>query len=102
MSDDSIPQNLGDHLYRKLAGLHANARLIFVLDPAGRLALTGEITVGGRTWPVHRYEGNDLSLRAELASAGWTASRPGKRALIWVTAPRALIPGAIHTSGSAA
>ena len=61
MSDESIPQNLGDHLYRKLAGLHANAHLIFVLDPAGRLALTGEITVGGRTWPVHRYEGNDLS-----------------------------------------
>ena len=93
MSDESIPQNLGDHLYRKLAGLHANARLIFVLDPAGRLALTGEITVGGRTWPVHRYEGNDLSLRAELASAGWTASRPGKRALIWVTAPRGFDTG---------
>jgi hypothetical protein len=88
MSEDSIPQNLGDHLYRKLAGLHVNARLIFVLDPAGRLALKDAITVGGRTWPVHGYEGNDLSLRTNLASADWTASRPGKRALIWVTAPR--------------
>ena len=37
MSDDSIPQNLSEHLYRKLAGLHANARLVFVLDPAARL-----------------------------------------------------------------
>jgi hypothetical protein len=88
MSEDSIPQNLGDYLYRKLAGLHANARLIFVLDPAGRLGLPPEITTGGQAWPVYRYDGNDLSLRASLAHAGWTASQPGKRALIWVTVPR--------------
>lgn len=88
MSDDSIPQNLSEHLYRKLAGLHPNARLVFVLDPAGRLGLMPEITAGGQAWPVYRYDGNDLSLRASLAHAGWTASRPGKRALIWATAPR--------------
>lgn len=88
MSDDSIPQNLSDQLYRKLVGLHANARLIFVLDPTGRLALAREITAGGRTWPVYQYDGNDLGLRAALVPAGWTASRPGKRALIWVTTPR--------------
>lgn len=88
MSDDSIPQNLGATLYRKLADLHANARLVFVLDPAGRLDLAPEVTAGGSAWPVHRYEGNDLSLRASLAQAGWTASRPGKRALVWATAPR--------------
>jgi len=88
MSDDSIPQNLSEHLYRKLAGLHTNARLVFVLDPAARLGLATEITVGGQAWPVYPYDGNDLSLRAGLAHAGWTALRPGKRALIWVTAPR--------------
>lgn len=88
MSDDSIPQDLSDQLYRKLVGLHTNARLIFVLDPAGRLALAREITADGRTWPVYQYDGNDLGLRAALAPAGWTASRPGKRALIWVTTPR--------------
>jgi hypothetical protein len=90
MTDDSIPQNLGEHFYRKLAGLHANARLVFVLDPACRLGLTTEITAGGHTWPVYRYDGNDLSLRAALAHTGWTASRPGERALIWVTASRDL------------
>lgn len=88
MSDDSIPQNLGDHLYRKLAGVHANARLILVLDPVNQLGLAPEITAGGQAWPVYRYDGNDLNLRASLAHAGWTASRPGKRALIWATAPR--------------
>ena len=85
MSDDLIPQNLSDQLYRKLVGLHANARLIFVLDPTSRLALAREITAGGRTWPVYQYDGNDLGLRATLAPAGWTASRPGKRALTRAT-----------------
>jgi hypothetical protein len=88
MTDDSIPQNLGEALYRELAGLHANARLVVVLDPAGRLGLAAEITAGGHGWPVYRYDGNDLSLRAALAHAGWTASLPGARALIWVTATR--------------
>jgi hypothetical protein len=88
MSDNSVPQNLGDYLYRKLAGLHANARLVFVLDPLGRLGLAQEITAGGQGWPVYRYDGNDLALRVSLAQADWTASRPGKRALIWVIAPR--------------
>jgi len=73
--------------------LHANARLVFVLDPAGRLTLRTEITAGGLTWPVHHYDGNDLSLRAGLARAGWTASRPGTRGLIWVTAPRGSAAG---------
>ncbi|MBM4456600.1 MAG: PglZ domain-containing protein [Chloroflexi bacterium] len=88
MSDDSIPQSLDEHLYRKLAGLHANARLVFVFDPADRLGLGPEITAGGQVWPVQRYDGNDLSLRVSLVQAGWTAFRPGKRVLIWTTAPR--------------
>lgn len=88
MSENTIPQNLDEHLYRKLAGMHANARLVFVLDPASRLGLGPEILAGGQAWPVYRYDGNDLGLRASLLQAGWTASRPGKRILIWATAPR--------------
>lgn len=88
MSDEPIPRNLEDYLYRKLASAHANARLVFVLDPPARLKLPSELMAGGRSWPVHRYDGNDLALRAELARAGWTASRPGGPALIWATGPR--------------
>lgn len=82
MSIDSVPQDLSEHLDRKLAALHANARLVFVLDPPGRLGLPAELAAGGRTWLVRRYDGNDLELRATLPGG------PRVRRLIWVTAPR--------------
>jgi len=97
MSDAAIPQNLSEHLYRKLTKLHTNARLVFVLEPAGRLELGTQVTAGRQTWPVYRYDGNDLSLRASLAQAGWTASMPGQRALVWVTAPRgSIVDGSVR------
>jgi hypothetical protein len=92
MNDDSTPRDIDDYLYRKLASLHPNARLVFVFDPPGRLALPSELDVSGRPWPLHRYQGNDLALRAGLAQAGWNASRPGGRVLIWVTAPGSHTP----------
>ena len=41
MSDESIPQNLGDHLYRKLAGLHANAALNLRARPRRSVGFEG-------------------------------------------------------------
>jgi len=82
MSNDSFPQNLSEHLERKLAALHANARLVFVLDPPGRLNLPPELAIGGHTWLNRRYDGNDLELRAELPRGNRV------RLLVWVTAPR--------------
>lgn len=84
MSQSPIPQNLSDYLYSKLASLHPNARLAFVFDPPGRLALGATLTVDGRTWAVYRYEGNDLAFRAHLTMSGPT--------IIWVTCPPGLQP----------
>jgi len=88
MSDNSVPQNVSEHLDRKLAALHANVRLVFVLDPSGRLNLPSELAMGGRTWLVRRYDGNDLELRATMP-AGTRV-----RLLVWVTAPRGADAGA--------
>ncbi|MGA9350070.1 MAG: PglZ domain-containing protein [Anaerolineae bacterium] len=85
MSQPHIPQNLSDFLYRRLAALHPNARLVFVFDPPGRLSLGDSLTVEGRTWAVHHYEGNDLAFRARFTL--------GDRALIWATCPTDLRPG---------
>ncbi len=82
MNGDALPQNLHDYLRRQLAGLHANARLVFVFDPPGRLALTQPVMAGGRAWAVYRYAGNDLALRAALPRLDDLAGP----ALIWVTA----------------
>ncbi len=82
MNDDALPQDLHDYLRRQLAGLHANARLVFVFDPSGRLALAQSVMAGGRPWMVFPYAGNDLALRAALPRL----DDPAGPALIWVTA----------------
>lgn len=82
MNDDTLPQDLSEHLQRTLAGLHANARLVLVFDPPGRLALAQQVVAGGRTWAVFRYAGNDLAFRAGLPRL---EDLPGP-ALIWATA----------------
>lgn len=79
MSDDA-PTDLYAYLHQKLASLHANARLVFVFDPAGRLALSDDLASSGRSWRVLRYHGNDLALRASL-----TLLQASEARLIWVT-----------------
>jgi hypothetical protein len=81
MPETDLPQNLMDYLHGWLVALHANARLVFVFDPATRLGLGSTLAAGGRTWQVVRYDGNDLALWAAWRQ---TESR-GSRRLIWGT-----------------
>ena len=81
MPDSPVPSNLEAYLHAKLAEVHASAQLVFVFDPAARLALAEALSVAGRTWAVFPYDGNDLSLRAAWRQAG---SRVQRR-LVWVT-----------------
>lgn len=82
MKDDSVPQDLSQHLLRQLAARHVSTRLVFVFDPPGRLALPNTLTVAGRTWRVVHYDGNDLALRARLFHLAGQADA----VLIWATA----------------
>jgi len=77
-----LPATLLDYFERRLAGLPSQARLAFVLDPPGRLALGEAVEVAGRRWSVFHYDGNDLAFRRAYGQHGPTAPH-----LVWVTRP---------------
>lgn len=77
MTDRELPPTLAHYLHAQLAGLAAEARLVCVLDPPGRLCLGPSIQVRGADWPVVRYSGDDLVFRSAYV--------PGERAVIWIT-----------------
>ncbi len=86
MSEDALPQSLSEYLYHTLSNLHPNARMVFVFDPPGRLALASQVNASGRVWAVFRYTGNDLAFRSEMPAVEnlsgsvliWVTARPGQ------------------------
>ncbi len=77
MMEETLPANLNEFLQMRMRDLTDAARLLIVIDPGGRLALTETLTQGRRTWHVVRYDENDLAFRKRF--------NPNEQTLIWVT-----------------
>jgi hypothetical protein len=84
--ETAVPLNLMEYLRARLNSLHPSARLVFVLDPPGRLALESTLPIAGRVWDVYRYDGNDLAFRRTLSQAD-SAAPSQHPMLIWATDP---------------
>lgn len=77
MIEETLPANLIEFLQTRMRDSADAARLLIVIDPGGRLALTETLTQNQRTWQVVRYDENDLAFRKQFNSDA--------RTLVWVT-----------------